>query len=183
MPSVSVCFSTRRIRPFAASARSSPAKTTSSAVGAECTTTTSGRSALRSIPITGVMPLPAVTNRTFAGAGVGSTKSPVGWSSCTTVPGVVRRTRWLLTTPSGIALTVTVMQPSVRCSGEVSEYARHCRTPSTSTPSRTYWPGTWVAPAAARPDDQRDGVAGLGVDGDDAAAQVARERSGSTRSR
>ena len=43
---------------------------TSSAVGAECTTTTSAlRSVrLRSIPITGVMPLPAVRKSTFAGA-------------------------------------------------------------------------------------------------------------------
>ena len=39
--------------------------------GAECTTTTSASScsALRSMPMTGVMPLPAVTNRTFAGRG------------------------------------------------------------------------------------------------------------------
>ena len=38
MPSVSVCFSTRRIRPWRASMRSSPPKITSSAVGAQCTT-------------------------------------------------------------------------------------------------------------------------------------------------
>jgi hypothetical protein len=48
---------------------------------------------------------------------------------------------------------------------------RHCRTPSTSTPMRTYWPGRG-APAAAGADDDGHGVARLRADLDDAAAQV-----------
>ena len=48
---------------------SSPAKMTSDAVGAQCTWATSASSPrwLRSIPMTGVMPLPAVRKSTFAG--------------------------------------------------------------------------------------------------------------------
>ena len=79
MPSVSVWISTSWIRPRAASLRSSPPKITSAAVGAECTTTTSAAAAagrFRTIPITGVMPLPAVTNRTLAGAGLSRVNSP-----------------------------------------------------------------------------------------------------------
>ena len=62
---------------------------TSDAVGAQCTWATSASSSrwLRSIPMTGVMPLPAVRKRTFAGAGLGRVKSPVAWSSMTRVPG------------------------------------------------------------------------------------------------
>ena len=37
---------------------------------------------------------------------------------------------------------------------------------------RMYWPGRVGAPAAARLDDQADGVAGFGVDRDDPAAQL-----------
>ena len=37
---------------------------------------------------------------------------------------------------------------------------------------RMYCPGVWRAPAAARLDDEADGVAGFGVDCDDPAAQV-----------
>ena len=87
---------------------------TSVAVGAQWTCATSASSArwLRSIPMTGVMPLPAVRKRTLAGAGVGRVNSPVAWSSMTRVPGAVARTRWLLTLPSGIALVVMAMQPA-----------------------------------------------------------------------
>ena len=64
--------------------------------------------------MTGVMPLPAVRNSTLRGPLVAAgTKSPAAWSSWTIVPGCARRTRWLLTLPSGIALTVIVMRPSV----------------------------------------------------------------------
>ena len=38
------------------------------------------------MPITGVMPLPAVRNSTFVGRTGGSTKSPAAWSSMTSVP-------------------------------------------------------------------------------------------------
>ena len=58
------------------------------------------------------MPLPAVRKSTFAGAGLGRVKSPVAWSSITRVPGVVARTRWFETLPSGIALVVMATQPA-----------------------------------------------------------------------
>ena len=73
------------------------------------------------MPITGVMPLPAVRKRTRSGRVSGSTKSPLAWSSMIIVPGWARRTRWLLTLPSGIALTVTEMRPSGAEAGQVSE--------------------------------------------------------------
>ena len=78
----------------------------------------------RSIPMTWVTPEPAVTNSAFAGRWAGSTNSPVAWSSWTMVPGRARCTRWLLTLPSGMALTVIVKQPSARTSTEVIESAR-----------------------------------------------------------
>ena len=73
------------------------------------------------MPITGVMPLPAVTNSTLAGATSGSTNSPAAWPRCTSIPARARRTRWVLTAPSGRAVTVTAMQPSSRFAGQVSE--------------------------------------------------------------
>jgi hypothetical protein len=73
------------------------------------------------MPITGVMPEPAVTNSALAGRAGGSTNSPVAWSRWTSVPGRVRCTRWLLTLPSGIALTVMVKQPSARPRTDVME--------------------------------------------------------------
>ena len=69
---------------------------------------------LRSIPITGVMPDPAVTSSIFSGIGSGSTKSPSACASWTISPGWILRTRWLETTPSGIALTVMLMLRSAR---------------------------------------------------------------------
>ena len=87
---------------------------TSDAVGAQCTCATSASSPwwLRSIPMTGVMPLPAVRKRTLAGAGLGRVKSPVAWSSMTRVPALASRTRWFETLPSGIALVVMATQPA-----------------------------------------------------------------------
>ena len=77
----------------------------------ECTTTTSARARadalLRSMPITGVMPLPAVTNRTLAGRVGGQDELAAAPGRVgRRCPAVARRTRWLLTLPSGIALTV-----------------------------------------------------------------------------
>ncbi len=68
---------------------------------------------LRSIPMTGVMPEPAVTNSSLPG-GSESTKSPAACSSWTRVPGRASWTRWLLTLPSGTALTVIEIRPSAR---------------------------------------------------------------------
>ena len=73
------------------------------------------------MPMTGVMPLPAVRKRTRSGRASGRTKSPLAWSSMIIVPGSARRTRWLLTFPSGMALTVTLMQPSGAEAGQVRE--------------------------------------------------------------
>ena len=71
----------------------------------------------------GVMPEPAVTKRSLPPP-TGSTNSPAGCSRCTRVPGRASRTRWLLTRPSGTALTVIEMSRSAR-GPWVSEYARH----------------------------------------------------------
>ena len=124
MPSVSVCRSTSRIRPSRGQRAQLGAEddvVRRSARSARRRRRRARRGVLRSMPITGVMPLPAVTNRTLAGPPAGRTKSPAAWSSCTSVPGRARRTRWLLTLPSGIALTVIAMQPSAAVGGEVSE--------------------------------------------------------------
>ena len=96
-------------------------------LGATCTTTMSyaalraGRrtpssvdgNRLRSMPITGVMPEPAVTKRNLPPSG-GSTNSPAACSRWTSVPGWVRCTRWWLTRPSGTALTVIEIRRSGR---------------------------------------------------------------------
>ena len=69
----------------------------------------SRRASVRSIDITGVMPEPAVTNNTEAGAGSGITKLPCGAASRTIVPGATPPTRWVDRNPSGMALTVMVI--------------------------------------------------------------------------
>ncbi len=66
------------------------------------------------MPITGVMPEPAVTSSSFWGIGWGSTNSPSACSSWIIWPRRAWCTRWLETTPSGIALTVRLMQRSGR---------------------------------------------------------------------
>ena len=68
---------------------------------------------LRSIPITGVMPEPAVTNSSLVPS-AGEFVLPAACSRWTRVPARARRTRWLLTLPSGTALTVTEIRPSAR---------------------------------------------------------------------
>ena len=64
------------------------------------------------MPITGVMPEPAVTMSSLRGIGVGSTKSPSAWPRWTIWPGRTWCTRCWETTPSGIALTVMLRQRS-----------------------------------------------------------------------
>ncbi len=102
-------------------------KIESGSLGATCTTTMSYAAArgrrttpesatgkrLRSIPMTGVTPEPAVTKRNLPPS-VGSTNSPWACSRWTSVPGRDSRTRWVLTSPSGTALTVMEMWPSGR---------------------------------------------------------------------
>ena len=102
-------------RPRAARPRSSAPKITSSRVGAECTRTTSAEPArpARSMPMTGVMPLPAVTNRTRSGGRLGQHEVAAGPGRAgPACRAATRRTRWLLTLPSGIAFTVIVIRPS-----------------------------------------------------------------------
>ena len=125
---------------------------------------------LRSIPITGVMPLPAVRNRILAAVGAEG-EFPAAWSSWTTVPTVARRTRWLLTMPSGMAFTVIVMQPSARYGLRGQRVGPPLADTVDVDTDADVLAGHVATPAAARLDHQGDGVAGLGVDRDDAAAQ------------
>ena len=87
--------------------------------------TTSGivprRSRVRSIAITGVMPLPPTRKSIFAGGGSGSTKSPSGRASRTMVPGSRPLTRCADSMPSGIARTVIEMVRPARRGGELTE--------------------------------------------------------------
>ena len=95
----------------------------------------------RSIAISGVIPLPALTKRIFGGGGSGSAKSPLGAASRTIVPGLTPLTKCEDRKPSGVALTVIVISFLSRTGTEVSEYDRQCQRPSTRRPMPTYWPG------------------------------------------
>ena len=87
--------------------------------------TTSGmvprRSRVRSIAITGVIPLPPTRKSIRSGGGSGSTKSPSGRARRTIVPGARPLTRWADSSPSGIARTVIEMVRPLRCGGELTE--------------------------------------------------------------
>ena len=91
----------------------------------------------------GVIPLPALRNRSLPGSGSGSTKPPSTPPSETIAPGRPWRTRYGETTPLSTSFGVIEMQPSGRPGSEVSEYARQCRTPRMSTPIRQYCPARW----------------------------------------
>ncbi len=167
-------------RPSAAYDCSSPAKMTSDAVGAQCTWATSASSPrwLRSMPMTGVMPLPAVRKSTFAGAGLGRVKSPVAWSSMTRVPGAVARTRWLRDLAVGDRLGGDRDAPRRdagrgRAVGAVGEAVGAPVAHAVDVDADAdVLPGHVAEPAAARADDDRHGIRGLGAHLDDAAAQV-----------
>jgi len=73
------------------------------------------------MPITGVTPLPPVRKSALAGGVAGRAKSPVAWSRWMRVPGCRARTTWLLTVPSGMALTQMESRPSGASASEVSE--------------------------------------------------------------
>ncbi len=109
--------------------------------------TTSGivprRSSVRSIAITGVTPEPATRNKSFAGGGSGSTKSPSGSASRTIVPGSRPLTRCDESSPSGMARTVMEIVRPLRFGAELTEYERHWNLPLTCTPMPTYCPGRW----------------------------------------
>lgn len=139
----------------------------SRARGSLCTSTTSGCGArrlmsVRSMPMAGVLPLPAVTIRIWGGGWSGRTNSPCAGPSRRTVPGRVRWAGRGDTVPSGIALTVIVRSPSSRPGTEVREYVRPCHTPPTSTPTGRYRPAR--CPDHPRP-GRRVSVAASAVSG------------------
>ena len=90
----------------------------------------------------GVMPLPALMNSSFGGSGSGRVKVPSTPPSRTMIPGCACRTRYGVTLPVSTSLGVIEMKPSGRPGSEVIEYARQWCTPSTTTPTRRYWPGS-----------------------------------------
>ncbi len=90
------------------------------------------------MPMTGVMPLPALMNSILAGRGSGRVNAPSISPSRTRSPGWIRCTRCGDTTPPSTFLGVTLISPSSGAGSDVSEYARQWYTPSMTTPSRTY---------------------------------------------
>ena len=90
----------------------------------------------------GVIPLPALMKSSFSGSGSGSVKPPSTPPSRTSAPGFACLTRYGVTVPSSTSFGVMQMQPSGRSGSDVSEYARQWWTPSTTTPTRRYWPGS-----------------------------------------
>src|SRR3982074_2892129 len=101
---------------------------------------------VRNMAITGVMPLPAVTNRILAGGGggAGSPHSPFGEARRTMVPGCTPFTRCVDRKPSGVAFTVIVMFLLSRRGIDVNEYERQCHRPSIRNPMPTYCPGRYL---------------------------------------
>ena len=97
----------------------------------------------RSMLMIGVIPEPALMNRSLSGISSGSTNSPCTPPSDTMIPGRPRLTRYGETVPSSTFLIVIVMKPSGRPGSDVSEYARQCRRPLMSSPMRRYWPASW----------------------------------------
>ena len=162
-----------------ASARRSPPKIVSSRDGATCTCATSGRppgrcASARSIPMTGVTPLPAVTNSSGCSTASGRTNSPVGGASRTSMPAARMADEVLGHQPARNALDgdgdAAVAAPrhrrervgapvadTVDVDADAHVLARHVR-----------------RPAAARPQPQRHAVARLGHHGFDAATRLAR---------
>ena len=64
------------------------------------------------MPMTGVMPLPAVRNSSFSGTGSGSTNSPAGGPIRSRAPTGVRWASAPDTVPPGRAVTVTASSGS-----------------------------------------------------------------------
>lgn len=176
---VSVCRSMSRTRPAAASARSSGPKTTSTRRGALCTSTTSARSGrLRRIPMTGVIPLPAVTKSADGGGPSGTTKSPVAWSSMTSRPAAQRRRGGRSPSPA-MRLTVTASRSGgwAGCH-RVGAPVAH---PVDIDAEPHVLPRRVRPPAAAGSDEQGRRVGGLGAAADDPPLEVGAEsESGAT---
>ncbi len=117
-------------------------------VGAEWTCTTSGmvprRCRVRSIDMTGVIPLPPVQNRIFAGGGSGSTNSPWGKRQPHDRSRLEAADQMLGQEPFGHRLDrdgQCARAPAAGVVGaELIEYERQCQFPPSCTPMPTYWP-------------------------------------------
>ena len=152
------------------------------ASGAECTTTTSSSScrALRSMPMTGVMPLPAVTNSTFAGRG--GRQGEVAGRLVQVHEHARRRAlriRWLLTAPSRTALTVTD-EPAPGGAGHRVRAPQPYAVDVDADPH--VLAGLVRPPAATGPQHQGDAVAGLAA-GPPRSGRAARRRCAAARPR
>ena len=153
---------------------------TSDAVGAQCTCATSASSPrwLRSIPMTGVMPLPAVRKSTLAGAGLGRVKSPVAWSSMTRVPGagLAHQVVGDLAVGDRLGRDGDAPRRDAGRGGAVGAVGQAVGAPVAHAVDVDADPdvlaGHVAQPAATGPDDDRHGIRGLAAHLDDAAAQV-----------
>ena len=109
--------------------------------------TTSGivprRSSVRSIAITGVMPLPRDQEQHLRRRRVGQHEVALGQRQPDDRAGLEAVDEVRGEQPSGIARTVIEMVRPRRCGGELTEYDRHWNLPLTWTPMPTYWPGRW----------------------------------------
>ena len=132
MPCSSSYRATRRMQPAASRpAQVVAGRSSRGSLGATCTTVMSYAAlrARRTTPLSvdGEEVAQHPDHRGDAGAGgdeqqlgllprdaAGSTNSPAACSRWTSVPGRESRTRWLLTLPSGTALTVIEIRPSAR---------------------------------------------------------------------
>ena len=119
------------------------------------------------------MPLPAVTNRTLAGRGAGSTKSPAAWSSWSDEAGLRPADEVVAhdAVRDGLDGDGDAAVGAVGRGGERSRRATGGRRRRRRRCGRT-GRATW--PRQPRPGriTSGHGVAGLGVHGDDAAAQL-----------
>ena len=175
IPSVSVCRSTRREAP----ARREQAQLAAEddvgggrRASARRRRRPARRSALRSIPITGVMPLPAVTNRTFAGRGVGQDEVAARLVELDERPGAGAPHQVV----ADLAVGDRLDGDRDAAVGAVDRRGQRVRAPLADAVDVDADPDVLArdvpGPAASWPDHERDGVAGLGVDLDDPPAQV-----------
>ena len=121
----------------------------------------------------GVIPLPALMNRSLSGRSSGRVKSPSTPPSETIVPGRPRRTRYGETLPSSTFLTVIEIRPSVapRVGGQrVRPPVAH---PLDVQPDPQVLPRPVARPAVAGLDQHGGGVSGLLADLLDLAPQLA----------
>ena len=151
----------------------------SSGDGAMCTCAASGRppgrsASARSIPMTGVTPLPAVTNSSGSSSDSGRTNSPVGGASRTSMPWRAWLTRCSDTSPPAIALDGDG-DPAVAPPRHRRQRIAAPVPYAVDVDADAHVLARLDARAtAARPQPQRHAVARLGHHGFDAAARLAR---------